>query len=103
MKDPAIVQLLAKLESRYPKKVTPYGTSEEEESGTGFRVEGIAATFSAILLPDTPKGYLDIQIESYPPGAYIYQDEVTLDQFLGMIEEYRSEATAWRPEKWKQK
>jgi hypothetical protein len=103
MKNPAIVQLLASLETRYGKKVTPYGTSEKEETGTGFRVEGIEATFSAILLPDTPTGYYDIQIESYPPGAYIYQDEVMLGDFLDMIEEYRREASSWRPEKWKQK
>lgn len=103
MKNEAIIHLLSILEARYGKKVTPYGTSEKEEDGTGFRVDGIEATFSAILLPDTPAGCYDIQIESFPPGDYIYQDEVTLDEFLSVIEEYRGATSSWHSEKWKQK
>jgi hypothetical protein len=102
MKMAAVTKLLTSLEERYGKKVIPYGTSEEEENGTGFRIEGIKATFSAIILPETPVGYYDIQIESYPPGDYIYQDEVTLDDLLSMIEEYRADTKSWRSEKWKQ-
>ena len=101
MKHPEIAQLLGELHARYAEAVIPYGTSDAEEDGTGFRIEGIPATFSAILPAGIRPGRYDIQIESFPPGAYIYQDEVDLAEFLRLVEEYRRPAAEWRPERWK--
>ncbi len=83
--------------------MSPYGTSDEEVDGTGCRIAGIEATFSAIRLPTTPSGLLDIQIESFPPGDYIYQAEIPIDAFIGLIEEYRQPQDRWRPERWMEK
>src|SRR5688500_3586348 len=101
MKRPEIAQLLAALREKYSNALTPYGTSDDEEDGTGFRVEGIDATFSAILPAGIAPGRYDIQIESFPPGSYIYQDEADLPQFLRLVEEYRRPIVEWRPERWK--
>ena len=104
MRNPDVLRLLAALRERYSGAVTPYGTSDEsddEEAGTGFRIDGIAATFSAICPPSPSAGNYDIQIESYPPGDYLYQGNVSLEDFLRLIEEYRQPMTVWRPERWR--
>lgn len=95
MGHPKIVELIAKLKRVFGESYVPYGTSDEEERGTGFRIAGIEATFSALCLEETPKGMYDIQIESYPPGDYIYNDIIDLDSFLALIEKYRAPLNAW--------
>lgn len=92
---PEISALIDELRSRYGTSYVPYGTSDDEENGTGFRIKDIAATFSALCLDDTPHGKYDIQIESYPPGDYIYTDIVTLDHLLALIEKYREPFEHW--------
>jgi len=95
MKHPGIVELVASLKRKYGESYAPYGTSDEEEEGTGFRIAGIEATFSALCLAKTPKGKYDIQIESYPPGDYLYNDVLDLDAFLSLIEQYRASLNVW--------
>lgn len=87
--------LIEELRSRYGAYYVPYGTSDEEKNGTGFRIKDIAATFSVLCLEETPSGQYDIQIESYPPGDYIYTDIVTLDHLLSLIEKYRRPPEYW--------
>lgn len=95
MKRPLIAALNAALKETYGGSCIPYGTSEDEEAGTGFRVVGIDATFSAVCLDDTPKGKLDIQVESFPPGEYLFNDVLDLKQFMSLIEAYRAPFSAW--------
>ncbi len=95
MRHPQIVELVTKLKRIYGELYVPYGTSDEEEEGTGFRISGIEATFSALCLEGTPEGMYDIQIESYPPGDYLYNVVINLDGFLSLIEKYRAHTDVW--------
>jgi hypothetical protein len=90
MKHLCIVELIACLRRKYGETYVPYGTSENEEQGTGFRITGIDATFSALCLADTPTGFYDFQIESYPPGDYVYTDEVNLADILSLVGKCKS-------------
>lgn len=90
MKHPCVVELIARLRREYSETYESYGTSEDEEQGTGFRLKGIEASFSVLCLDDTPTGSYDIQIESYPPGDYVYTDTVNLADFLSLLEKYKS-------------
>jgi hypothetical protein len=87
--------LIKAVRSRYGSAYVPYGTSDEEQNGTGFRIEDIPATFSALCLEDTPHEQYDIQIESYPPGDYIYTDIVRLDQLLSLIDRFMKPIEYW--------
>ena len=62
---PPLETLIERLKLVYGAAYTPYGTSEHEEDGTGFRVEGIGATFSVVW---SAEGKYDAQVESYPPA-----------------------------------
>lgn len=73
----------------------PYGTSDDEGNGTGFRISNIAATFSAACLENTPPGHYDVQVESDPLGDYIYLDVVCLDDLLRLVEKYRQRVEHW--------
>ena len=89
--------LLNAIKSVYGKaKIHPYGTSPEEEHGTGFRIKGVPATFSVLTLEGSlPEGRYDIQIESYPPGEYVYADEVDLNEFLLLVEKICGPESNW--------
>jgi len=95
MRDPRIAELVTNLKRIYGESYFPYGTSDEEEDGTGFRIAGIEATFSALCLEDTPDGMYDVQVESYPPGDYLYNAVIDLDCFLPLIEKYRAHINVW--------
>ena len=95
MKHPLIAELIAALEETYGGSYLPYGTSEQEENGTGFRIVGIEATFSVVCLYDTPTGKFDVQIESFPPGDYLFNDVLNLKQLMSLIETYRAPFSAW--------
>jgi|CXWL01.2.fsa_nt_gi hypothetical protein len=95
MKHPCIVELIACLERKYSETYVPYGTSENEELGNCFRITGIDATFSALCLTDTPTGFYDIQIESYPPGDYVYTDTVNLADILALVRKYKAPMNDW--------
>ena len=78
-------------EAHGSENILPYGTSPDEQHGVGFRIRGIPATFSAITDHGSlPFGLYDIQIESHPPGDYLFTDDVTLSEFLHLIERIKS-------------
>lgn len=86
MPDRSITRFLATLKTTYGDKVTPYGTSDDEEHGVAFRIEGVDATFSVVTLDGSlPEGRYDAQIESYPPGDYVLSDEFDIDALFAMI------------------
>jgi len=58
MKHPLIAELIAALEETYGGSYLPYGTSEQEENGTGFRIVGIEATFQWYACTIHPRGSL---------------------------------------------
>ena len=91
MPNASVTFLLKRLRETFGfNNVLPYGTYPDEEDSTGFRIRGIPATFSALTFSDNPgkqlpHGRYDIQIESFPPGYYIYSDEVDLNDFFILI------------------
>jgi hypothetical protein len=95
MQHPLVSTLIARLKQAYGQSFVPYGTSDEESEGTGFRIIGIEATFSVMCTEDVPTDMLDIQIESYPPGDYIFTDVVTLEGLMALIENYRGPMETW--------
>lgn len=84
MVDCSIEALLSELKRRYGDRLLPYaGTTEH---GTSFRLEGVPAVFGVITLDGKlPFGRFDAQIESYPPGDYVWADEYELDALLNVI------------------
>ena len=87
--------LIGELKKRYTDKYVAYGTFEQEEEGTGFRITDIPATFSVLCFGATPIGRYDCQIESYPPGEYLYTVETDLSSLLALIEVYRRPMNEW--------
>ncbi len=63
----------------------PYGDSEEEPFGLGFRIDGVGATFSVLIGEGVPTGFYDIQVESHPQGGYLYMDVVSLERFVEIV------------------
>jgi hypothetical protein len=99
MQHPLVSTLIARLERAHGKSYVPYGTSDDEAEGTGFRITGIEVTFSVMCTEDVPAGLYDIQIESSPPGDYLFMDVVTLEAFMTLIEKYRGPRETW-PQTW---
>jgi hypothetical protein len=97
MKSKSINLLLNAIKSVYGKaKIQPYGTSPEEKHGTGFRIKGVPAIFSVLTLEGAfPEGRYDIQIESDPPGNYVYAKEVDLNEFLLLVERICGPESNW--------
>ena len=95
MRKQKITQLIEILQRQYGDAYAPYGTDEFEEDGTGFTVDDIAATFSICCLEDTKEGFYDIQVESVPPGDYVYANEIPIGELLDFIERYRQPAELW--------
>ena len=63
----------------------PYGNWDDATS-VGFRVRGIPVTFSVLTDKSLPPRHFNIQIESYPPGDYLYHDPaVPLWNFLDLV------------------
>jgi len=87
MADPSVQMLLTALQDQYGERILPYGGDFHEGAhGIGFRLDGVAATFSAITLDGSlPFGRFDVQIESYPPGEYVWADEYELSEFLRVV------------------
>ena len=95
MRRALISTLIERLEALYPDTYIPYGTSNDEVEGTGFRILDIPATFSVLTFGDIPEDRFNIQIESFPPGDYIYNKEVSLEQLMELIEVYRKPIKDW--------
>ena len=65
--------------------IVPYGDWDDPRS-VGFTVRGIPATFSVLVEERPPQLHYDIQIESHPPGDYLYHDHaVSLWQFMQLL------------------
>ena len=94
MRREIISKLIEYLKTEYTSYV-PYGTFEDEEEGTGFRITEIPATFSVLSFGDTPENILDVQVESYPPGNYLNNVELEFDDFIQLIEMYRQPMSNW--------
>ncbi|XXX73572.1 hypothetical protein WMF30_38610 [Sorangium sp. So ce134] len=76
--------------------VSLYGSSEDEEHGTCFIIAGIGATFSVLTLEGAlPDGHYDVQVESIPPGDYVYATEVDLDGFMRLVAQIAGPPDTW--------
>ena len=96
MQDQSINHLRAELKRRYSTRLRPYGSSPEEEHGLGFVIEGIPAVFSAITLDGTlEENRFDVQIESCPPGDYIFTGQVELAELLELIDVFTRPRSEW--------
>jgi hypothetical protein len=84
VKSPAIQELLARVSAAVaPASVSPYGTGDEETHGHGFTISGVPAIFSVHTQDgNLPAGTFDLQIESSPPGDYVYNAVVEADDVL---------------------
>jgi hypothetical protein len=87
MQSESIRRLRAAVDGIYGSgAVSLYGSSEDEEHGTAFTLAGIPATFSVYTRDGAlADGEYDVQIESVPPGDYLYTDVVTLERFLELV------------------
>jgi hypothetical protein len=96
MSDESVGNLHSALDCRYGHRVQPYGSTRKEEHGFGFTVQGIPATFSAVTRDGTlPLNRFDVQIESLPPGNYLYTAEIGLEEFLNLIELFAGPPGQW--------
>ena len=67
--------------------LVPYADSDEDPYGAGFMINDVPATFSVITQDGTlPEGQYDVQIESYPPGDYVFTNIVSLEELLRLAD-----------------
>lgn len=104
MPDTSIRQLLSELRKACPDAITPYGGDferAEDEHGLGWRLEGAPVTFSAITLGGTmPAETYDVQIESYPPGEYLFTGRYPLAELLQLVRRYFGPEGEWPTTGW---
>jgi hypothetical protein len=88
MKIQSIKELVQAVRATYgADRIVPYADSDEDPYGTGFRVTGIRATFSVLTQEGRfPDGMYDVQIESYPPGDYLFTKVVSRVEFLRLMD-----------------
>lgn len=73
-----------------------YGTPSDEIHGTGFVIKGVPATFSVQTQEgQLPTDQYDVQIESNPPGDYVYTDVVSLEAFIALVEKICGPEKDW--------
>jgi hypothetical protein len=97
MTSTSIQSLLLTLKEIYgADRIIPYGTDANEKHGTGFRIAGVAATFSVTTRDGSlPEETFDFQFESYPPGDYIYVGVVNRDDLLRLVEQMTGPPEFW--------
>lgn len=96
MQDTSIEHLRDELNRRYAERLKPYGWAPSETHGFAFTIDKIAAVFSAIASEGSlPPNRFDVQIESLPPGDYIYTAELALDELLEVIEVISGPRVKW--------
>ena len=97
MKSPQILALMARVENIYGgQNVHSYGSNEDEQHGAGFLLSGVPATFSVHTQDGSlADGMYDIQIESNPPGDYIYSDVVPMARFLELVDRICGPKDQW--------
>ncbi|WP_320177332.1 hypothetical protein [Roseovarius pacificus] len=97
MRSSEIQRLLDAVEFAYGP-IALYHSDENEEHGTSFLIEGIPASFSVITLEGSlPPDQFDIQVDSQPPGYYIFNPErpLSLDEFLQTIAIFKLPKEQW--------
>jgi len=96
MRKKKIQELIDAVEKLYGP-ISLYGSSELEKYGTCFTLNEIQASFSVSMNRKTAeRGTYNIQIESQPPGYYIYiLDKISLGQFVEFIETYKKPMEGW--------
>jgi hypothetical protein len=84
MTSSAIETVLSRFRATYgADAIALYGALPDEEHGTCFTVHGIPATFSVHTQDGgLHDGRYDVQIESQPPGDYVFTAIVALDRLL---------------------
>lgn len=96
MNDSSIVHLQQELERRFASRLRRYGSAPQEEHGLGFTIEGMDAVFSAITHNGTlPVNQYDVQIESMPPGEYLYTANVSLQELLHLVDVFLGPRSEW--------
>jgi len=76
--------------------LTYYGSGEAETHGVCFRVWSVPATVSVHTQEGAlSDGLYDTQIDSVPPGEYIYTSVVSLPTLLGLIDQLRQPLGKW--------
>jgi hypothetical protein len=94
--DASMTALVAALRMYYGDRLHPYGSTFEEEHGFGFTIDGVRAIFSATTMDATlPRDHYDVQIESRPPGDYIYTAQVSLQELLSLISMFAGPESTW--------
>ena len=86
--------LIEALIEQYGDLYSPYGTSPSEPEGTGFRIAGTEATFSVMCAAGDADEY-DVQIESDPPGNYLFNTVTTLHGLMVLIPVFGQPQERW--------
>lgn len=94
MKNKHIEKLIRHLIQIYGKRYNPWATSEDIKEETGFKLSGIDVSFSVIIGNDEENMY-SIQIESSPPGDYLYCNEVNFEQLIELIKIFEGPSSSW--------
>lgn len=95
MRSLEIQRLVHMVEAKYGT-VQLFGTHPSEEHGTCFIVRGIPATFSVLTDEGKmPQGTYSVQVESMPPGDYLHICEVSLAEFMELVESTRGKSYSW--------
>lgn len=97
MQSAAIKQLREAVSAAYgPNSVVLYGSAEDDEHSLGFMISGIPATFSVHTQDGRlADGRYDIQIESFPPGSYVYTNVVSLGEFMTLVAKVAGPTDEW--------
>ena len=83
-----ITDLTSHLKEKYGDEYILHGSDESE--GIGFRIKSIATSFSALSFGDILENKSNFQVESFPPGDYMFTGEITLKKFTNLIELFRA-------------
>ena len=96
MQDVSIANLRSELERHYGARVQPLGSTPVDMHAFGFRIDGIPATFSVVTREEQEEiNRYDIQIESTPPGEYLYTGEFTLPELMVLITVFEGPPSTW--------
>src|SRR5687768_5198164 len=97
-------ELIETLKRLYGSAYRPWGTSETDEEGTGFLIEGIPVFFSVLSFGDIPPDVLDVQITSHETvpeslgyDMYFLEGTYSVKDLVSLVERYRSPMEQWPP------
>lgn len=95
--DESIKNLQSQLFSEFGEDNIKLTTKDDSRHSLCFKLKDIPATFSVITIDGSlPLNVYSIQIENHPPGEYIYtDDEISLDDFIGLIRRYTTNIDDW--------